>query len=141
MLATREERVCLEARRHGIVLARPLLRAAAVAAVGGLAFPVGWPVSGVGAALLLGAAALAVRAVWRWDRTQLVVTTDMLFVVTGTFRRRAAGVRLAKVGAIEVEQSALGRLLGYGTILAGELEIRYVPEPGRVCGLVARLGG
>jgi hypothetical protein len=43
------------------------------------------------------------------------------------------------VGAVEIEQGIVGRLLGYGTILAGELEIEYVPEPRRVYGLVERL--
>ncbi len=31
--------------------------------------------------------------------------------------------------------------MGYGTIVAGELEIDYVPEPRRFYGLVERLGG
>ena len=142
MLATPDERVCLEARRHGIVLARPLARAAAVALAGGLAVGVRWwPLAALGAALLVVAAAFALRAVWNWDQTQVVVTTEKLFVVTGTFRRRAAAVRLAKIGSVEVEQSLLGRLLGYGTIVAGDLEIRYVPAPRRVYGLVERLGG
>jgi uncharacterized membrane protein YdbT with pleckstrin-like domain len=140
MLAAADERVCLEARRHGIVLARPLLRAAGFAVAGAGAVSLGWPFSAAGVALLAVAAALAVRAVWRWDRTQVVVTTEKLFIVSGTFRRRAAGVRLAKVGAVEIEESLLGRALGYGTIVVGDLEIRYVPEPERVCGLVSRLG-
>ena len=50
------------------------------------------------------------------------------FVVHGTLRKRAAAVRLARVGALEIEQSLLGRLLGYGTIVAGELEIDYAIE-------------
>jgi hypothetical protein len=32
-------------------------------------------------------------------------------------------------------------LLGYGTIVAGELEIEYVPGPRRLYGLVERLSG
>jgi len=42
---------------------------------------------------------------------------------------------------VEIEQSLAGRLMGYGTIVAGELEIDYVPEPRRFYGLVERLGG
>ena len=75
------------------------------------------------------AAVIAVRAVWRWERTHVVLTTEKLFVVYGTVRRRAAAVRLERVGAVEIEQSLLGRLLGYGTVVAGDLEITYVPEP------------
>jgi hypothetical protein len=50
-------------------------------------------------------------------------------------------VRLAKVATIEIEQSLLGRLLGYGTVVAGDLEIRCVAEPRELCGLVQRLTG
>jgi uncharacterized membrane protein YdbT with pleckstrin-like domain len=57
------------------------------------------------------------------------VTRDELALVDGTVRRRSAAVPLARVGAVEVEQSLLGRLFGYGTIVAGELEIDYVPRP------------
>ncbi|MBW8741103.1 MAG: PH domain-containing protein, partial [Acidobacteria bacterium] len=84
------------------------------------------------------AALLVLRAVWRWERTRVVLTTEKLFVVHGTWRRRAAAVRLSRVGPIEIEQSVLGRLLGYGTIVAGELEITHVPQPRR---LVEHLGG
>jgi hypothetical protein len=44
-------------------------------------------------------------------------------------------VRLERVGPVEIEQSPVGRVLGYGTLIAGELEIPYVPDPGRVCRL------
>jgi PH (Pleckstrin Homology) domain-containing protein len=54
-------------------------------------------------------------------------------------RRHAAAVRLNRVGTVELEQSLTGRLLGYGTVVAGELEIAYVPQPRRVVGLVGRL--
>jgi hypothetical protein len=50
-------------------------------------------------------------------------------------------VRLARTRTIEVEQTLLGRLLGYGTLIAGNLEIPYVREPRRVCGLVTHLAG
>ncbi len=140
MLATQEERVVLDARRHGIVLVRPLLRATVAAGGGAAAVIAGWPFSPVGAALLLLVAAGSTAAVWRWDRTHVVLTTEKLFVVHGTVRRRAAAVRLDRVGALELEQSLLGRVLGYGTLVAGDLEIRYVPDAGRVAGLATRLG-
>lgn len=141
MLDDPEERVYLDARRHGIVLLRPLARAVAVAVLGFIGLAVGWPLSAAGAVLLIAAALLAVAAVWRWDRTHVVVTADKLFVVHGVLRRRAAAVRLAKVSTVELEQSLLGRLLGYGTVVAGDLEIACVPQPREVCGLVQRLAG
>ena len=36
-----------------------------------------------------GVVLVALVAVWRWERTRLVVTTDKIYVVHGTFRRRA----------------------------------------------------
>jgi uncharacterized membrane protein YdbT with pleckstrin-like domain len=131
------ELVRLDRRRHGVVLVRPFARAFVLAAAGVVTVSAGWPVSLPGPFLMLVGALVALHAVWRWERTHVVVTTDKLFVVHGTVRRRAAAVRLARVGTVEVEQSLLGRLLGYGTVIAGELEIPYVPEPRELARLVA----
>jgi uncharacterized membrane protein YdbT with pleckstrin-like domain len=130
------EQVCVDERRHGIVLAGSFVRAFALAAPGAVAVAAGWPASVVGAVLLAAAAVVALRAVWLWERTRVVLTTEKLFVVHGTLRRRAAAVRLARIGAVEIEQNVLGRLLDYGTIVAGDLEITHVPAPRR---LVERL--
>jgi uncharacterized membrane protein YdbT with pleckstrin-like domain len=133
------EKVCLDERRHAVVLAGPFARASGLAVIGIGLMAIGWPASIVGVSLQAVGAFVALRAVWNWERTHVVLTTEKLFVVHGTLRRRAAAVRLSRLGALEIEQSLLGRLLGYGTILAGELEIEYVPQPRRVYGLVERL--
>jgi membrane protein YdbS with pleckstrin-like domain len=133
-----DDHVYIDARRHGIVLIRPLGRALLLSLLGAVAFLGGWPVSVAGAALLCIAAIGAVVAVWRWDRTRVVLTGERLFVVHGTLRRRAAAVRLERVQTIEVEQSALGRLLGYGTVVAGDLEISCVPRPADVQGFLSK---
>jgi membrane protein YdbS with pleckstrin-like domain len=130
------EIVRLEERPHAAALARPLGRAVALALAGGilvLAAPTSLGL--VGALFLAAAAFVALAAVWRWDRTHLILTTDKLLVVYGVAQRRAAAVRLARVGPVEVQQDVLGRMLGYGTVIAGELEIPFVPDPGRVCSL------
>jgi uncharacterized membrane protein YdbT with pleckstrin-like domain len=128
--------VRFEARPHTAALVRPLARSLLLALAGGIIVGLGPAALGVLGALLLAVGALvALGAVWRWDRTSLVVTSDKLLVVHGVAQRRAAAVRLARVGPVEVEQSVLGRLLGYGTVIAGDLEIPYVPDPRRVCGL------
>jgi uncharacterized membrane protein YdbT with pleckstrin-like domain len=130
------ETVRLEERPHFAALLRPLVRSLALALVGAV-LVIAAPASlGLVGALLLGmAAVLALAAVWRWDRTQVIVTTDKLFVVYGIAQRRAAAVRLARIGPVEMEQGVLGRMLGYGTVIAGDLEIPFVPDPSRVCSL------
>jgi len=118
----------LEAHRHGIALARPLLRALVLAAAGGACFLAPWPEIGVLGALLLGLAALiSVVAVTRWDRTHLSVTGNALVVEHGFLNRRSASVSLNGT-VFEVERTLLGRVLGYGTVIAGELEMDYVPR-------------
>jgi uncharacterized membrane protein YdbT with pleckstrin-like domain len=129
------ERVYLDSRRHGIVLAPALARAFLLAAAGGFLFSLVWPLPVAGAALVVVAALLALRAVWKWERTHVIVTDDRLALVRGTLRRRIAAVRLERVGAVEVDQSLVGRVLGYGTLIAGPLEITYVPQPRSVYGL------
>jgi membrane protein YdbS with pleckstrin-like domain len=139
MLTQPEEHVFLDARRHGVVLVRPLSRAFALGVLGATGFAVGWPLSLAGAALLVAAASVAILAVWRWDCTHVVVTAERLYVAHGVLRRQAAAVQLARLGPIEIDQSLPGRLLGYGTIFAGDLEIECVTKPGELCGLVQRL--
>jgi uncharacterized membrane protein YdbT with pleckstrin-like domain len=141
MLVHPDEQVCFDARRHGVVLARPLAQAAGLAGSGAVLLALTWPLQVPGAVLVVLAAAVCLRAVWRWERTHLVVTTEKVCLVDGTLRRRAASVRLRAVEKLELEQSFPGRLLGYGTLVAGSLEIEHVPEPRSVYRLVERLAG
>lgn len=113
-----------------------LARAFLLAGAGGFLFSLPWPALIGGAALVMLAALLALRAVWRWERTHVVMTDERLALVRGTLRRRTAAVQLERVGAVEVDQSLLGRMLGYGTLIAGPLEITHVPQPRSVYGLV-----
>jgi membrane protein YdbS with pleckstrin-like domain len=133
-----DEHVYVDARRHGVVLVRPLGRASVLSLLGAVAFLGGWPVSVAGAGLLCIAALGAVVAVWRWDHTRVVLTGEKLFVVHGTLRRRAAAVRLEKVQTVEIEQSLAGRLFGYGTLVAGDLEISCIASPREMQGLLNR---
>jgi uncharacterized membrane protein YdbT with pleckstrin-like domain len=119
----------IEAHRHGIVLARPLLRALLLALAGSACFLAPWSALAIaGAALLALAALLAVVAVARWDRTHLVLTADALHVEHGLLHRSTASVALEPGGVVEVERSLLGRVLGYATVAAGELEVDAVPR-------------
>ncbi|HEX5173329.1 MAG TPA: PH domain-containing protein [Gaiellaceae bacterium] len=118
----------LEVHRHGVALARPLLRALVFAAAGAACFFAPWPaVAAVGAVLLAVAAVIAVVGVARWDRTHLTVTSNALVVEHGFLGRKSATISLNGT-VFEVERTLLGRILGYGTVIAGELEIDCVPR-------------
>lgn len=134
------EEIRLAARPHGAALARPLARPLVLAVIGValvvVGLPVAWPLGALGAGALVASAVLALAAVWRWDRTRLVLTSEKLFVVYGIAARRAAAVRLGRVPALEFEQGVVGRLLGFGTLVAGDFEVPYVPDPGRVRSLL-----
>ena len=118
----------IEAHRHGIALARPFLRALLLALAGAASFLAPWTVvAAVGAVLIALAAVVAVVAVARWDRTHLAVTGSALVVEHGLLSRRTASISLNGT-VFEVERTLLGRILGYGTVVAGELEMDYVPR-------------
>jgi|SoiMetStandDraft_2_1073263.scaffolds.fasta_scaffold112679_2 uncharacterized membrane protein YdbT with pleckstrin-like domain len=139
MLTSGDEHVVLETRQHGVVLIRAFAQSFFLVACGAGLFALGWPWTSAAAGLFVVAALLALIAVWRWERTRIVVTTRKLFVVRGTLRRRASAVRLGRIGTMELEQTLLGRFLGYGTLLAGELEIEYVPAPRELYAVVERV--
>jgi uncharacterized membrane protein YdbT with pleckstrin-like domain len=141
MHAAPEEEVCFDVRRHGVVLARPLVQAVVLALSGGILLAQPWPLQLPGAALVMLAALVCLRAVWIWERTHVVVTTDKLLLLDGTLRRRSAAVRLRAIENLELEQTLPGRLFGYGTLVAGPLEIEHLPQPRSVYRLVERLAG
>jgi uncharacterized membrane protein YdbT with pleckstrin-like domain len=133
------EKVCLDARRHGVVLARPLGQALGLAAVGGILLTQFWALALLGAVAIAAGALTALRAVWRWEWTRFVITTERIYLAQGSLHRKAKAVRLRAVDAVELEQSTAGRLFGYGTVVVGPLEIEHVPEPKEVTQLVERL--
>jgi uncharacterized membrane protein YdbT with pleckstrin-like domain len=133
------EEVCLDARRHGVVLALPLAQAVGLAAAGGILLTQFWALALLGALAIAIGAAVALRAVWRWEWTRFVVTTERVYLAQGSLRRRAKTVRLRAIDAVELEQTTLGRLLGYGTVLVGPLEVEHVPAPKEVTRLVESL--
>ena len=118
----------LEAHRHGIALARPLSRALTLALAGALCLWAPWTATAAAGAVLLGLAAMiVVIAVARWERTHLSVTGSALVIEHGFLSRRSASISLSGT-VFEVERTMLGRILGYGTVVAGELEIDWVPR-------------
>jgi uncharacterized membrane protein YdbT with pleckstrin-like domain len=135
-----DEEVYLDARLHGAVLARPIARSSMLVLLGVLALLVPFvPAAVVGALLIALGAAFTLRAVWQWERTHLVVTTEKVYLLNGTLHRRTKTVRLKAVDAVEVDQSLIGQLLGYGTVVVGPLKVGHIAHPSQVGRLVERL--
>ena len=140
MRPQRDEEVYLDARLHGAVLARPIFRSALLVVLGIAAMLVPYAAGpGLGAVLIAAGAFFTLRAVWQWERTRLVVTTEKVYLLNGTLHRRSKAVRLQLVDAVEVDQSLVGQLFGYGTVVVGPLRVRHIARPGEVCSLVERL--
>jgi Bacterial PH domain len=98
-----------------------------------------WPVPVLGAVLLAAAAAVALAGVWRWDRTRLIVTTQKLVLAEGVLRRRESAVLLRRLDGVALERSLLGRLFGYGTVVAGTLRVSHVAAPRELSELLEEL--
>ena len=140
MRPDRDEEVYLDARLHGAVLARPIARSSMLVLLGVVAMLVPLAPAAVAGALLIAAGAFfTLRAVWQWERTHLVVTGEKVYLLNGTLHRRAKAVRLKAVDAVEVDQSLVGQLFGYGTVVVGPLKVGHIAHPSQVCRLVERL--
>ena len=140
MRPRRDEEVYLDARLHGAVLARPIFRSTLLVLIGIAALLVPYAAAaGVGAVLIAAGAFFTLRAVWQWERTHLVVTTEKVYLLNGTLHRRTKAVRLQMVDAVEVDQSLVGQLFGYGTVVVGPLRVGHIARPSEVCHLVERL--
>ena len=129
----------LETRLHGIVLGGSVVKALVLACIGVALLALGWPWSAGGVIAMALAALVALRAAWRWDRTKIVLTCDRLSIITGVMRRRAASVRLSSFGTLEIEQTVTGRIFRYGTLIAGDLEVDFVPDPDELQDLITGL--
>ena len=130
------ERVRLEARPHAVSLVRPFGTAFVLAAGGALVLTRPWPFPLLGLVALVAAALRAVHGAWVWERTRLVVTQKRAVFVRGTLRRHSAAVALGRLARVEVQQTPLGRVLGYGTVIAGDLEIPHVARPAELARLL-----
>ena len=87
-------------------------------------------------AALLGFLALVsgLDAVIRRSTTELAVTDRRVIYKTGIFQRHSMEMNRSKVETVGVDQSILGRILGYGTVVVrgtgGSFEpIRFIGDP------------
>jgi uncharacterized membrane protein YdbT with pleckstrin-like domain len=73
-------------------------------------------------------------AVIRRSTTELAVTDRRVIYKTGIFQRHSMEMNRSKVETVGVDQSILGRILGYGTVVVrgtgGSFEpIRFIGDP------------
>ena len=121
------EKVLYKTRLHWVVLLRPLLFGL-ILGVGGLAsLTANYYTRVEGAehqALLIGGIALLVfggiviaGGLIRRNATEVAVSNMRVLIKTGMYARKSIEVMLAKVESIGVEEPALGRMLGYGSVV------------------------
>jgi uncharacterized membrane protein YdbT with pleckstrin-like domain len=123
------ETVQYETRLHWIVMLGHGLIAAVLALIGASLLLTPWgPVnrgeaSSAGALRWAGAACLVVAAIFfgiglvRRSATEMAVTNKRVIVKSGLANRRTIELLLQRIESIAVEEPALGRLLGYGTVI------------------------
>ena len=71
----------------------------------------------IGAAFFLVAFIFIARGVVMRNATEMTVTNKRVFVKVGLAARRTIELLLSRVESIGVEESVMGRLLGYGTVI------------------------
>ena len=111
------------ARKHWIVLATPVLQLVVALILTWFGYKIGdlwtwfgWLINKLGL-ILLAIGALQFLAAWLTRATtELAVTNRKVVGKWGLIARRTIEQRLEKIDSIEVEQSILGRILGYGTV-------------------------
>ena len=78
---------------------------------------------------LLLALASALRALVQRVTTELAVTDRRVIYKTGIFRRHSMEMNRSKVETVGVDQSILGRILGYGTVIVRGTGGSFEPIP------------
>lgn len=112
---------------HWVVMFWPLVGGAVLGSVGFAFFVGGWMATRNGgryegamvwgALALLGAAALIGSGIIRRLTTEVAVSNRRVLIKTGLLSRRSVEVLLPKVESIGVDESFLGRILGYGRVI------------------------
>jgi uncharacterized membrane protein YdbT with pleckstrin-like domain len=125
---TAGETVIYETRLHWIVMVRSLMLACVLIAVGGFLFYAAETNGSLdpktpqllevaGGVCLIAALVVVVIGAVRRNATEMAVTNHRVVIKLGLVGRRTIEMILNKVESIEVKESSLGRVLGYGTII------------------------
>lgn len=132
------ERVIYATSLHWLVYLRAIvlfvIALAAIIASGAFDDPVDFALKVVAAVLALFAIVSALTALIRRATTELAVTDRRVIFKTGILRRHTLEMNRSKVETVSVDQSILGRILGYGTVVVrgtgGSFEpIRFIGDP------------
>jgi uncharacterized membrane protein YdbT with pleckstrin-like domain len=75
------------------------------------------PMAAVGAILLVVALVCVARGLLKRNATEMAVTDKRVVIKVGLAARRTIELLLSKVESIGVEESMMGRILGYGTVV------------------------
>jgi hypothetical protein len=116
------EHILFVTRQHGLVLFGEILSEIVIAAILGSLVTLTWmyllpdPLVPLGYLLLLVPAISLLRDLLVWKNRQYVVTNWRVIQIAGVFNKEVSDSSLEKVNDVKLEQSFLGRLLGYGTI-------------------------
>ena len=117
-----DEKVLFDGHLHWIIYRRTIILAVVAAlCLGVLRFlddRHGLKFSALSLAFILGVLALAaaLHAWWRSFTTEIAVTSTRVIYKTGFIRRHTVEMNMDKVESVDVDQSFLGRLLGYGSV-------------------------
>jgi uncharacterized membrane protein YdbT with pleckstrin-like domain len=122
------ETVQYQTKLHWIVMLGHAVIAAALALIGVALLVAPWSsVTGGGASLttalrVAGAASLLIGTIFfvvglvRRNATEMGLTNKRVIVKTGLASRRTIELLLSRIESVVVEEPALGRMLGYGTV-------------------------
>ena len=117
-----DEKVLFDGHLHWIIYRRAiyalLLAAACLAALHFLDDQDGLKFAAFSLAFIFGVLALiaAFDAWWRGFTTEIAVTTTRVIYKAGFIRRHTVEMNMDKVESVDVDQTLLGRLLGYGSV-------------------------
>jgi hypothetical protein len=134
------EHILFLTRQHWLVLFGEILSEMVIAAVLGGLVTLIWmfwlpdPLVPFGYLLLLLPAVSLLRDLLIWKNRQYVVTNWRVIQIAGVFNKEVSDSSLEKVNDVKLEQSFLGRLLGYGSIeilTASELGVSKFNKVGR----------
>jgi uncharacterized membrane protein YdbT with pleckstrin-like domain len=123
------ETVQYQTKLHWIVMLSHAVIAAVLALIGVALLVAPWSsATGGGASLTLvlrvaGAASLLIGAIFfvvglvRRNATEMGLTNKRVIVKTGLANRRTVELLLSRIESVVVEEPAMGRMLGYGTVI------------------------